>query len=158
MENFLSSPSHHPQFPLLFSLLILFTLFHFEGYLCVMLIQSVLNAELKCWFNAQNKGLIGCSVCKISMRLQHIPNVRESHWISVQFSHSVVSDSATPWTAAHQASLSINNSWSSPSRWCHPTISSFVVPFSLSPQSLPASGSFQMSQLLASGGHWIGDS
>ena len=33
---------------------------------------------------------------------------------SVQFSHSVVSDSATPWTAAHQASLSITNSWSLP--------------------------------------------
>ena len=32
---------------------------------------------------------------------------------SVQFSHSVVSDSVTPWTAAHQASLSITNSWSS---------------------------------------------
>ena len=31
---------------------------------------------------------------------------------SVQFSHSVVSDSVTPWTAAHQASLSITNSWS----------------------------------------------
>ena len=33
-------------------------------------------------------------------------------FVSVQFSHSVVSDSATPWTAAHQASLSITNSWS----------------------------------------------
>ena len=34
------------------------------------------------------------------------------HTSSVQFSHSVVSDSATPWTAARQASLSITNSWS----------------------------------------------
>ena len=40
--------------------------------------------------------------------------------------------------------------------WCHPTISSSVVPFSSCPQSFPASGSFQMSQLFASGGQSIG--
>ena len=66
-----------------------------------------------------------------------------------QFSHSVMSDSATLWTAAHQASLSITNSWSLlklmciESR-CHPTISSCVIPF-FCLQSFPASGSFQMS-------------
>ena len=42
------------------------------------------------------------------------------------------------------------------SRWCHPAISSSVIPFSSYPQSLPASGSFQMSQLSASGGQSIG--
>ena len=42
------------------------------------------------------------------------------------------------------------------SRWCHQTISSSVVPFSSCPQSFPASGSFQMSQLFASGGQSIG--
>ena len=42
------------------------------------------------------------------------------------------------------------------SRWCHPTISSSVVPFSSWPQSFPASGSLQMSQLFASGGQSIG--
>ena len=42
------------------------------------------------------------------------------------------------------------------SRWCHPAISSSVIPFSSCPQSLPASGSFQMSQLFASGGQSIG--
>ena len=42
------------------------------------------------------------------------------------------------------------------SRWCHPTISSSVVPFCPCPQSFPASGSFQMSQLFASGGQSIG--
>ena len=41
------------------------------------------------------------------------------------------------------------------SRWCHPTISSSVVPFSSCPQYLPASGFFQMSQLFASGGQSI---
>ena len=69
--------------------------------------------------------------------------------------------SATTWTAAHQASLSITNSRSPPklmsiSRWCHPTISSSVVPFSSCLQSFPTSGSFQMSQLFASGGQIIG--
>ena len=60
---------------------------------------------------------------------------------------------ATPWIAAHQASLSITNSRSSPK---HPAISSSVVPFSSSPQSLPASESFPMSQLFAWGGQSIG--
>ena len=42
------------------------------------------------------------------------------------------------------------------SRWCHPTISSSVIPFSSCPQSFPASGSFPVSQLFASGGQSIG--
>ena len=68
---------------------------------------------------------------------------------------------ATPRTAARQTSLSIANSkarsYSCPlSRWCHPTISSFVIPFSSCPKSFPASGSFPMSQLFASGGQSIG--
>ena len=70
---------------------------------------------------------------------------------------------ATQWTAAHQASLSIINSQSLPnscplSWWCYPTISSSVIPFSSCFQSFPASGSFPMSQLLASGGQSIGAS
>ena len=86
--------------------------------------------------------------------------------IGIQFS-SVQSLShvwlfVTPWTAAHQASVSITNSWSllnscPLSRWCHPTISSSVIPFSSCPQFLPASGrDFPMSQLFASGGQSIG--
>ena len=64
---------------------------------------------------------------------------------------------ATPQTAACQASLSITNprvySNSHPlSPWCHPAISSSVVPFSSCPQSFSASGSSQMSQFFASGG------
>ena len=82
-------------------------------------------------------------------------------WSVSQFSRSVESDSVTPWITAHQASLSITNSWSSLklmslSRWCHPTISSSVVPFSSCPQSLPASESFPMSQLFAWGGQSTG--
>ena len=44
------------------------------------------------------------------------------------------------------------------SRWCHPTISSSVIPFSSCPQSFPASGSFPMSWLFASGGQSVGAS
>ena len=80
---------------------------------------------------------------------------------SVQFSYSVVSDSENPWITTHQASLSITTpgvySNTCPSSWwCHPAISSSVVPFSSCPQSLPASGSFPMSQLFAWGGQSIG--
>ena len=68
-----------------------------------------------------------------------------------------------PWTVACQASLSITNpracSNSCPSsRWCHPTISSSVVPFSSCFQSFPASGSFLRSQFFTSGGQSIGAS
>ena len=68
---------------------------------------------------------------------------------------------ATAWTAACQASLSITNSQSYPnscplSWWCHPAISSSVIPLYSCPQSFPASGSFQMSQLFALGGQIIG--
>ena len=67
----------------------------------------------------------------------------------------------TPWTAACQASLSTTNSWSllnscPLSWWCHPNISSSVIPFSSCLQSFPASESFQMSQFFTSGGQCIG--
>ena len=67
---------------------------------------------------------------------------------------------ATPWTTARQASLPSPTpgvySNSCPfSRWCHPTVSSYVVSFSCL-QSFPTSGAFQMSQLFASGGRSIG--
>ena len=80
---------------------------------------------------------------------------------SVQFSLSVVSDSATPWIAARQASLSITISRSSLKLMSiesvmSSSLSSSVFPFSSHPQSLPASGSFPMSQLFAWGGQSIG--
>ena len=49
-----------------------------------------------------------------------------------------------------------SNVWHGIQRWCHPAISSFVIPFSFCPQSLPASGSFPMSQLFAWGAQSIG--
>ena len=81
---------------------------------------------------------------------------------SVQFSRSVVSNSLWPHQSQHArppcpspTPRVYTNSCPS-SRWCHPAISSSVVPFSSCPQSLPASGSFQMSQLFTSGGQSIG--
>ena len=94
---------------------------------------------------------------KIKNKLPYEPAILSS----VQFSRSVMSDFATSWTAAHQAFLSITNSWSSLKlkfieSVMHPAISSSVVPFSFHHQSFPASGSFQMSQLFTSGGQSIG--
>ena len=81
---------------------------------------------------------------------------------SVQFSHSVTSDSLWPHGPQHArppcpspAPGAYSNSCPL-SQWCHPTISSSVDPFSSHLQSFPASGSFQMSQFLASGGQSIG--
>ena len=81
---------------------------------------------------------------------------------SVQFSHSVMSDSLRPHELQHarppcpSPTPGVHPNPCALSWWCHPTISSSVVPFSSCPQSFPASGSFQMSQLLASGGQNIG--
>ena len=79
---------------------------------------------------------------------------------SVQ-SLSCVRLSLSPWTAALQVSCPspIPGVYPNPcplSRWCHPTISSSVVPFSSCPQSFPASGSFPISLLFTSGGQRTG--
>ena len=81
---------------------------------------------------------------------------------SVQFSHSVVSDSLWPHESQHTRppcpsptprvhSNSCLSNW-----WCHPAISSSVVPFSSCPQYLPASESFPISQLFSWGGQSFG--
>ena len=83
---------------------------------------------------------------------------------SVQFSCSVVSDSSRPHESQHprppcpSPTLRVYSNSCPSSQWCHPAISTSVVPFTSCPQSLPESGSFQMSQLFASGGQIIGAS
>ena len=81
---------------------------------------------------------------------------------TVQFSRSVVSDSLWPHESQHARPPC---PWPTPgvhpdsrptSQWCHPAISSSVVPFSSCPQSLPASESFPMSQLFTWGGQSTG--
>ena len=82
--------------------------------------------------------------------------------VSVQFSHSVVSDSLQPHESQHarppcpSPTLGDHSDSHPSSQWCHPAISSSVVPFSTCPQSLPASKSFPMSQLFKGGGQSTG--
>ena len=84
-----------------------------------------------------------------------------NHISSVQFSHSVVSDSLRHYGPQHarppcpSPTPGVYPNSCPLSQWCHPTISSFFIPFSC-PQSFPASGYFQMSQLFTWGGWSIG--
>ena len=95
---------------------------------------------------------------KTTMRYQLTP-VRIN---SVQFSHSVVSDSLRPHELQHarpprpSPTPGVHSNSRPSSRWCHPAISSSVVPFSSCPQSFPASESFPMSQLFTWGGQSTG--
>ena len=80
----------------------------------------------------------------------------------VQFSRSVMSDSLRPHKLQHASppcpspTPRVHPNPCPSSRWCHPAISSSVIPFSSSPQSLPASGSFPVNQLFTWGGQSIG--
>ena len=81
---------------------------------------------------------------------------------SVKYSHSVVSDFLRPHEMQHarppcpSPTPRVHSNACPSSWWCHPDISSSVVPFSSCPQSLPISESFPMSQLFAWGGQSIG--
>ena len=100
---------------------------------------------------------------------QKVGKLKEIDWkddrdqfSSVQFSHSVVSDSLWPHEsqrARPPCPSPIPRVYSNPcpsGRWCHPAISSSVIPFSSCPQSFPTSGSFPMNQLFASGSQSTG--
>ena len=82
--------------------------------------------------------------------------------VSVQFSRSVVSSSLQPHESQHarppcpSPTPRVHSNSLPLSQWCHPAISSSVVPFSFCPQSLPVSESFPMSQLFTSGGQSTG--
>ena len=93
------------------------------------------------------------------IRWYNLPFCEQYQFSSVQ-SLSHVQLFATPWTAARQASYpsptpGVYSNSCPLSRWYHSTISSSVIPFSSCPQSLPALGSFQMSQFFTSGGQSI---
>ena len=81
---------------------------------------------------------------------------------SIQLSHSVMSSSLWPHELQHTRPLCpsptprVHPNPCPFSQWCHPTISSSVIPFSFRLQSFPASGSFQNSRFFASGGQSIG--
>ena len=94
--------------------------------------------------------------------MEYYLTIKTMKYWSVHFSCSVVSNSLQPHESQHARtpcpSLS-PRAHSNPhplSRWCHPAISSSVIPFSSCPQSLPASESFPVSQLFAWGGQSTG--
>ena len=98
-------------------------------------------------------------ICKVSLGYQYASHICTDF---SQFSCSVVSDSLRPHGLQHARLLcssptpgACSNSCPS-SWWCHPTISSLVIPFFSCFQSFPASGSFPVSQFFASGGQSIG--
>ena len=86
----------------------------------------------------------------------------KKRYLLLQFSHSVMSEFLQPHEPQHarppcpSPTPGVQPNSCPSSRWCHPTISSSVVPFSSCPQSLPALGSFSMSQLFTWGGQSIG--
>ena len=94
--------------------------------------------------------------------LLHLPEGGINTEPSAQFSRSIVSDYLPPHGLQHtrppcpSPTPGVYPNSCPSSQWCHPTISSSVVPFSSCLQFFPASGSFLMSQLFASGGQSIG--
>ena len=100
------------------------------------------------------------SPCYITLEMVQWRNMAEKY--SVQFSRSVMSDSLRAHESQHARSPcpsptpGVHSNSRPSSWWCHPAISSSVVPFSSCPQSLTASESFPMSQLFAWGGQSTG--
>ena len=98
--------------------------------------------------NSSLSYLLHCQSVSLPLAPSTKPKTR-----SIQFSSSVVSDSLWPHESQHarppcpSPSPGVHSNLSPSSRWCHPAISSSVIPFSSCPQSLPASESFPMSQL-----------
>ena len=123
--------------------------------------QDVQSFSKILWNSLQTWGGHSMPTCLYSRALW-ISHPSQSHLPSVEFSHSVVSNSLRPHELQHarppcpSPTTRVHPNPCPLSRWCHPAISSSVVPFSSCPQSLPSSESFPMSQLFASGGQSIG--
>ena len=94
----------------------------------------------------KKRGILGTRTLLI-LQFSSVAVVSDSLWPHGLQHARLPCPSSTPRTCSNSCPLS---------QWCHPTISSFVVPFSSCLQSFLASGSFQMSQLFASGGQSIG--
>ena len=121
---------------------------------CMQIKKQYLEPDMEKWTSSK----LGKEYIKVVYRHP----VYLTYMQSVHFSCSVVSDSLRPHEPQHarppcpSPAPGVHLNPCPLSRWCHPTISSSVIPFSSSPQSFPASGSFQMCQLFASGGQIIG--
>ena len=135
-----------------------YMLLHDCAFVCFTVRHCIQYSNTLCLCQAQMSG----SNCESSGDIASTSVVFKV--LSVQFSHSVMSNSlellrphglqharppCPPTPGAYSDSCPL-------SRWCHPTISSSVIPFSSCLQSFPASWSFQMSQLFTSGGQRVG--
>ena len=112
------------------------------------------------WFLVRDYLKMQIEWSSLKPRLQH--SLWSPYILSVQFNCSVVSDSLQPHEMQHarppcpSPTPGVYPNSCPLSRWCHPAITSSIIPFSSCLQSFPASGSLQMSQLFASGGQSTG--
>ena len=113
---------------------------------CKMLRDEAPNMLPAHWDSRLELSLVGRTWCHISKAVQFSSVTQALQPHGLQHARPPC-PSPTPGIYLNSCSLS---------RWCHPSISSSVIPFSSCPQSFPASWSFQMSQLFASGGQNIG--
>ena len=122
---------------------------------------SIMYISQGCWLFIYIVNVEQAYSCKYWLRYKIWGNSPLSK-SSVQFSRSVVSDSLQPHELQHarppcpSPTPRVHSDSHPSSQWCHPAISSSVVPFSSCPQSLPASESFPMSQLFTWGGQSTG--
>ena len=118
-------------------------------------------------FDLSGEGTVGVEIntgnmCSLNLTKSYCYISPSFPFSSVQFSRSVVSDSLRPHEPHHarppcpSPTPRVHPNPCPSSRWCHPIISSSVVFFSSCPRSFPASGSFPVSQLFASGDQSIG--
>ena len=148
-----------------------------EDKTCVLKIQlekiPIYKRIRTIWFPVLWGNCTYCTVSSLRVTIKHKVRIKRritassplllpSQFSLVQFSRSVVSNSLQPHELQHamppcpSPSSRVHSNPCPLSQWCHPAISSSVFPFSSYPQSFPASGSFPMSQLFASGGQSIG--
>ena len=132
-------------------------------YWIILRVSLTNNKDVKQIFKELGKWIVKiylhaqCRNWKINQKPQ-----RNIQFSSVQFSHSVVSNSLWPHESQHarppcpSPTPRVHSDSHPSSRWCHPAISSSVVPFSSCPQSFPASESCPMSQLFTWGGQSTG--
>ena len=121
-----------------------------------------LHLRLKLTFGILNDLVIGTKQRNCILMRKILLLFESTDMVSVLFSHSVMSESLQPHGLQHarppcpSPTPGVHSNSCPSSQWCHPTISSSVISFSSCLWSFPASGSFQMSQLFASGGQSIG--
>ena len=140
-----------------------------ESYPTVSLLSS-LKLFMQ-WLGVPLSGMLQKGLCSwVNLMTASIPFATKILWFpvhsvsSVQFSRSVISDFVRPHGLQHTrlpCPSPTPRAWSNScplSRWCHPAISSSVIPFSFCLQSFPVSGSFPMCQFFQSGGQSIGAS